>query len=267
MEISSVHKWQGTQTGRKVICLHGFLGTGADFEILADHYVDHPILIAPNFPDFTCAPSKQPWNWKDCLDTLDAFIQEEANDDDVILLGYSMGGRIALQYALEYPQRLSKLVLVGATPGLPDPMERQERATADTALANALIQQSLQSFLDNWNKQDLIQSQQCIPEPYRSTMQEQRLAHNKSALAESLIGLGTGTMASGWDHLTDLLIPTLITTGEQDTKFERIAKGMIELLPKSEHQSIAQAGHAACFEQPRIFSERLHLFLAQNSGG
>ena len=130
-------------------------------------------------------------------------------------------------------------------------------------MASRILNDPLETFLDSWAKQSLIQTQEQIAEPYRTNMRKLRLQHNREALAYFLIALGTGSMESAWHRLEELILPTLLITGEEDLKFTEIANKMSLLLPDSRFETIANAGHAACFEQPLKMARLLDLFLKE----
>ena len=261
MQIGAIHRWKGIQESTKLIFLHGFLGSGADFEIIADHFPNHPDLVAPDFPNYSIRPDAN-FTWDSCLKTLDAWIQAETENTPCILVGYSMGGRIALQYAIEHPQALAGLVLVGATPGMSELEARQKRVQSDLTLGNKVEEQSMEQFLESWFQQDVIQSQRNIPEPYLSRMYDRRTASNQTALAQALTSLGTGTMKPVWEALPNLQLPTLLVTGEQDKKFRDLARKMVQKIPQATHASIAESGHACCYEKPKAFVQFLTSFLS-----
>lgn len=261
MQLGNIQFWKGRPDLPKVICLHGFLGNGEDFAIVADHYPNRPDLLAPNLPDYTQEPADA-FSWDDCILALDQFIESETQGEPCILLGYSMGARIALQYAVQNSSRLCGLVLVGGTPGIENDEQRQSRIQNDLSLAKEIRSQPIEAFLDNWFKQGIIKSQELIPEPYRSRMKESRAQNSRTALAEALTTLGTGTMNSAWNALPHLNLPTLLITGETDEKFELIAKRMSDLIANASHATIKHAGHACCFEQPAAFCQRIEPFIA-----
>src|SRR6202011_6209711 len=70
-------------------------------------------------------------------------------------VGYSMGGRLSLHLALERPDLVERLVLVGATAGLASPADRAARRAADEALAGRLAAEGVEAFVDWWLAQPL----------------------------------------------------------------------------------------------------------------
>jgi 2-succinyl-6-hydroxy-2,4-cyclohexadiene-1-carboxylate synthase len=177
------------------------------------------------------------------------------------LLGYSMGGRMALQYAVSAPQTLQGLVLVSATAGLRDEEERSARRTADRALAERIEAIGSVRFSEEWQKHPLIRSQARTPEPYRTDMQARRRRNDPSGLAKSLRERGTGSMPPVWNQLAALPIPVLLVTGGNDPTYGRLATEMARSIPNATHIEIAQAGHAPHLEEPDAFAHALSAYL------
>jgi len=122
-----------------ILACHGFTGEGADFEPLRAVLPTGHVLVAPDFPGHGSrrglrAPAD--YSLAAHLATLDESIR--AVTEPVTLLGYSLGGRLALHWALANPGKFRQLILVGASPGLATEAERTERTYADAAVAKYL---------------------------------------------------------------------------------------------------------------------------------
>lgn len=261
MRLGQIHRWKGKGQEPNLVCLHGFMGNGSDFQIVADSYPDHPTLLAPDFPDYSNEPLHNDHPWAATLENLNRFIHDQSGNHPPVLLGYSMGGRIALEYVLKYQHLPGGLVLVGVSPGIENLEERTQRKIQDAELAANLMAQPLESFVNSWLEQPLLKSQNQIAEPYRTRMLKARYENNRQALAYGLTALGTGTMDSRWNQLREIQIPTLLVTGESDIKFSEIAASMVNHIPNATHKIIPDAGHAACFEKPLDFVQLLKSFL------
>ena len=160
-----------------------------------------------------------------------------------VLVGYSMGARIALHTALQHPEKVRGLVLVSGTPGLRSESERADRCRADEALALHIEEIGVSQFIPEWLSNPMFQglSAQYADIPKRNTNTER-------GLADSLRYAGTGTQEPLWDQLKNLQMPVLIITGEQDKKFTDIGREMAAKIPNCEHRVMSDVGHTCHLE-------------------
>lgn len=169
----------------------------------------------------------------------------------VLLVGYSLGARVALHLALDRPERVTGLVLVGGTPGIPVPAERAARAAEDRAQAAALLETGAAAFLAGWQRRPLIATQSRAAPEHRRRMTRWRAAASARGLALALAELSPGVLPARWDDLPALRPPLLLVTGAEDEKFSAIARQMRARLPLAEHRLVPGAGHAPHLERPR----------------
>ena len=167
--------------------------------------------------------------------------------DRFTLVGYSMGGRIALTVALALPAQVQRLVLVGASPGIADATEREERRKADETLAERIEAIGIEAFAREWGAQELFAGQD---ERVAAAAHADRLRNTPAGLAAALRGLGTGVMPSLWDRLASVQIPVTLVVGERDAKFQAIAGRMAGALPDCRVEVVQGAGHAVQLERP-----------------
>lgn len=177
------------------------------------------------------------------------------------LLGYSMGGRIALHAALRKPQRLRGLVLESASYGIPDPAERGERLRRDEALAASIEAGGVEAFVDRWERLPLFATQCALPPEVWRAQREQRLASSPQGLANALRGLSPGAHDALLNRLGEVAAPTLIVCGELDEKYVAIGRAMAAALPKARFEAIPGAGHNAHLERPAAFERAVASFL------
>jgi len=177
-----------------------------------------------------------------------------AGPGGVTLAGYSMGGRIALHYALARPGWVARLVLVGASPGLADAGERAARREADEALAERIEQDGVAAFAEEWEAQPIFAGR---PPAVAEAARADRLRNDAAGLAAALRGLGMGAMEPLWDRLGEVGVPVRLVVGERDAKFRAIAERMAELLPDVRVVVVQAAGHAAHLERPAIVAEAI----------
>jgi 2-succinyl-6-hydroxy-2,4-cyclohexadiene-1-carboxylate synthase len=169
-----------------------------------------------------------------------------------VLVGYSMGARIALHTALQHPEKVRGLVLVSGTPGLRSESERVERREADEALANRIEAIGVSQFIPEWLSNPMFKglSAQYADIPKRNTNTEQ-------GLANSLRYAGTGNQEPLWEKLKNLQMPVLIITGEHDQKFTDIGREMAAEIPNCEYRVMSGVGHTCHLED---ISQFVHIF-------
>lgn len=233
-----------------ILALHGFTGSGLDFAPLAAQLERQ--LVCPDLVGHggTDAPAgQQDYLMSKAVGRL-ATMLNRMKLARLPVVGYSMGGRVALQLALAAPERVSALVLIGATPGLKTRDERRARRFSDSLLASEIVKEGVEAFADRWEALPLIASQQRIASPWRDAMQARRRDQRAEGLAGSLRGMGTGRMPPLWTRLPELAVPTLLITGERDDKFTAIARDAVGLMPKASLSVIRDAGHCAHLERP-----------------
>ena len=191
-------------------------------------------------------------------DALDALGVERAS-----LVGYSMGGRVALSAAVACPKRVAKVVCIGASPGIADPIERNKRRLADEALADSILADGVEQFVDQWLAQPLFASlaERLSPADFQAT-REQRLTNSPEGLALSLRGIGTGVMEPLHEPLSDADFPCLWIAGAEDSKFAAIAEEMSKAMPTGSHALIPDAGHSVHLENPAATLSAIASFLA-----
>jgi 2-succinyl-6-hydroxy-2,4-cyclohexadiene-1-carboxylate synthase len=189
------------------------------------------------------------------LDDTADLVVESMGDGPVDLGGYSLGGRVALHVALRHPERVRRLVLLGATRGLASEEERAERRARDEALASRVLSLGVDAFLDEWLAQPLFAT--LSPDP------RERAARSRDAegLAASLRLAGTGTQRWLGQHLDALASPTLALAGAIDTKFADEAAAIARAVPAGVCLLVPGAGHAAHLEQPEVTARRVAEFL------
>jgi 2-succinyl-6-hydroxy-2,4-cyclohexadiene-1-carboxylate synthase len=176
-------------------------------------------------------------------------------------LGYSMGGRYALALALERPELVERLVLVGASPGLADPDERAARHRADATLAARIEQLGVPAFLDEWLAQPLF-----VGLTPAMRMLPERLRNTAAGLADSLRTAGTGEQPSLWDRLGELTMPVLVVSGSQDAKFTSMGDRMTAAIGANARRLVVpNAGHTAHLEKPDAFLSGLRAWLSSTS--
>jgi 2-succinyl-6-hydroxy-2,4-cyclohexadiene-1-carboxylate synthase len=168
-----------------------------------------------------------------------------------VVVGYSMGGRLALHAALREPDRYAGLVLVGVSAGVAD---RDERRRADAALADWMERHSIEDIVERWERQPVFSTQSA---ELRDRQRAARLTHDPRKLAQLLRSAGQGALEPVWDRLPELRCPVLLMAGELDRPYVEAAKRMGERIQDARVRIVPGAGHAPQLEQPRLVAEFL----------
>jgi 2-succinyl-6-hydroxy-2,4-cyclohexadiene-1-carboxylate synthase len=225
-----------------LVLLHGFTHTGASWGRVIGALGERYRPLAPDIRGHGAASALTPVS-------LEAVVADLAALGPVRLrlVGYSMGGRIALHAALSLAPRVERLVVIGASPGLADPIQRAERRAADERLAGEIESSSIEAFARHWAQTPVLAG---LPPAVAADVDADRRRSTPDGLARALRGLGTGALPSLWDRLGELTLPVTVIVGERDEKFRRIAERMGVALPQATVEVVEAAGHAVHLEAP-----------------
>lgn len=254
--------------GRPLLLLHGFTGSAESWRDLAEALspafdlagID---LLGHGLSD--CPPDPSRYRMERIVEDLVALLRK-LTDRPVHLVGYSMGGRIALQLALAHAEIVRSLVLESASPGIADPGERAARVRSDEALARMLESEGVEPFVSHWEQIPLFASQSRIAAEARERLRADRLRRDACGLAQSLRGCGAGVAPAVVDRLHELTMPTLLVVGELDEKYRQLGETMAERIPRAELVVVPEAGHTVHLEQPAAYAEAVRRFLEEKDG-
>jgi 2-succinyl-6-hydroxy-2,4-cyclohexadiene-1-carboxylate synthase len=234
-----------------LVLLHGFTHTGRSWDGVVAALGERYRPVAPDIRGHGSAGNDLPVTLPSVIEDL-----ERLEPGPFTLAGYSMGGRIALHVALARPERVRRLVLIGASPGIADPGEREARRRADERLADELERQTIEQFAERWARTPVLAGQ--APE-VAARANTDRLRNSAQGLALALRGLGTSALPPVWDRLGELSMPVILVVGQRDQKFLAIAQQMAPAIPDVRIEVVPNAGHAAHLEAPGAVAEVLAL--------
>lgn len=226
-------------TGRPFVWLHGFTQTRDSAQRFRTILAETFELWTPDLPGHGTASGVSA-SLDETADLIAAFLP----DVPVDLGGYSLGGRVALHVALRHPERIARLVVLGATRGIKDSIDRVARRQRDDALAARILQIGTAAFLDEWLAQPLFSS---LPE---DRVERAARSNDAAGLAASLRTAGTGTQAWLGALLPGLGAPTLAVAGALDIKFTGEAHAIADAVTSGRVGLVRGAGHAAHLEAP-----------------
>ncbi len=234
-------------------CLHGAVGMAADWRGFAKHLA--AAGIGSRAVDL--------WRFLDCCPmpltefgkTLNAEASGEVfRGNGRALLGYSMGGRLALHALLEKDHPWQAAVIISAHPGLG--AEHAERRATDAEWATKALAGNWQEFLDAWNSQSILGTG-----PMRDKQASGSLVMRRREIARSFVDWSLGAQEPLWDRLHEISIPVLWIAGENDPKFLALAERAVSLIPNA-HLAIAPgAGHRVPWEAETWFADQVAHFV------
>ncbi|PEC20985.1 2-succinyl-6-hydroxy-2,4-cyclohexadiene-1-carboxylate synthase [Bacillus cereus] len=257
------YEYEVVGSGEPLLLLHGFTGSietwrpfisswSEQFQIIVVDLVGHGKTESPE--DVTHYDIRNvALQMKELLDYL--------HIDKAHILGYSMGGRLAITMACLYPDYVHSLLLENCTAGLESEEDRKERREKDERLADKIEREGIESFVSMWENIPLFETQKRLAQNVQEAVRKERLINNPKGLANSLRGMGTGAQPSWWDELKNLKLPVLLMNGEYDEKFFRILKNIEKCVPHAKFVKIDGAGHAIHVEQPEKFDTIVKGFL------
>lgn len=226
-----------------VQALHGFGGDGCDFSLVQAHstlswccmdLLGHGRSPKSSFPsDYDVHAQVQ---------------QIRAQRKGSILLGYSMGARLALHTVLSTHDTWEALVLISGTAGLQK--NRAQRKKWDRELAQRLLSSTNDEFWAYWKEVPIIASQKGIDSSFQKHRTERRKNVDRASLAASVLGFGAGVMPSVWERLYEIRVPVLLIVGEEDQKYSEIGHMLYKRLHNASLTVIPSVGHAPHLEAP-----------------
>jgi len=243
--------------GPPLVALHGFTLTGAQFEPLANHLGRS--ILAPDLPGHGTT-RVTPVDVPTTIAALTQWLQ--GVDTPVPVLGYSMGGRIALSLALDRPSVVDRLIMVSAGPGIEDSYSRAMRTAEDSELAGRIRNGGMNRFVDEWLSAP-VTSTASVDEATRSADRAVRAENTPSGLAAAVAGLGQGTFPYLGDRLGKLGMPLLVVSGARDERYTEQSAAMAKAAPNGEHVVIEGAGHNVVLEAPGELAAAVEDFLRQ----
>jgi 2-succinyl-6-hydroxy-2,4-cyclohexadiene-1-carboxylate synthase len=251
--------------GPPVTLLHGFTQSGRSWRELISHMPEGWKWIVPDLRGHgqTVTRPGAPCSMDACTEDLVA-LWEELDLGRTDLVGYSMGGRLALHVAARRPERLLSLLTIGAHAGL-DEDARAGRRQGDEALAERIENDGIESFVDYWGSLPLFAGLQRRGEGYVAQLRAERLQNHVAGLACSLRGMGAGVMEPLWDDLGRVGVPCTFVAGQLDHGYVASARRLATTVPHGQVEIVLRAGHAVHQERPDAFGRVLANHLAHSS--
>lgn len=234
-------------------CLHGAVGAASDWRSLASGFAKHGISTR----------AVDLWRFLQCESVTMPEFGKRLNADAEgevsrsqrrILIGYSMGGRLALHALLENGP-WDAAVIISANPGLRDPQEIAERRSQDAHWATRALTESWSDFLSAWSNQPILGG------ALRDEREDKKLIQRRREIARSFVDWSVANQKNLWERLTEIKIPVLWIAGESDVKFSAIAREAAAISPNFSLAIASSTGHRVPWENEAWLTEVIHQHL------
>ena len=263
-DVSLAYELRGE--GTPAVLLHGFTQRGDAWQTLLDHLGSGHRWITFDLRGHgrTQTAAGTPFSFDACIADVVALL-DRLDAPRAHVVGYSMGGRLALHLAVTRPERVRSLTVISAHAGL-NGDERAQRRDADEQLARRIERDGIAWFAPHWAALPMLASLRERNPAVAQALLESRLQSDAHGLAASLRGMGAGAMQPLWDALGSVRCPVLLMAGEDDPRYVAYAQRMQASLPDARLEVIPAAGHAAHLERPDAVAALIARFLAGVDG-
>ncbi|MCB1230990.1 MAG: alpha/beta fold hydrolase [Verrucomicrobiae bacterium] len=230
--------------------LHGNLGSPADWDALG-------------LPDLRAVDL---WEWQErwpgiSLEEFGAAFSEEVAkiDPEPVLLGYSLGGRLALQAMMARPDLWKAAILVSTHPGLTDEDEKASRRESDAKWARRARKDEWGDFLASWNEQGVIRGQS-TPEG------QMKLETRRESVSRAFESWSLGGQRAIEESREEFPFPILSVAGERDEKFVRLLERFRRLGDRVDMVLVPDCGHRVPMEASERLGEVIRDWLGNRRG-
>jgi 2-succinyl-6-hydroxy-2,4-cyclohexadiene-1-carboxylate synthase len=250
--------------GTPVTMLHGFTQAGRSWREIIAKMPDGWKWVVPDLRghgDTRVRPGA-PHTMDACTGDLE-MLWDHLQIARTHLVGYSMGGRLALHVAATRPDRILSLLTIGAHAGL-DEDAREGRRRGDEALAQRIETDGLEAFVNYWSSLPLFEGLERRGPAFVAQVRAERMENRVAGLAESLRGMGAGAMRPVWEDLAHVTCQFTFVAGQLDHGYVASARRLAASVPNGRVAVVQRAGHAAHQERPEAFARLLlaHLVAA-----
>jgi 2-succinyl-6-hydroxy-2,4-cyclohexadiene-1-carboxylate synthase len=248
--------------GPPVTLLHGFTQSGRSWRELIGHMPEGWMWIVPDLRGHGETQTRHgaPCSMDGCANDL-LMLWEHLGVERTHIVGYSMGGRLALHVAARHSARILSLLTIGAHAGLEE-AARAGRRQGDEALAERIEREGVESFVTYWAGLPLFAGLERRGPAYMAQVRAERLQNHAAGLACSLRGMGAGVMEPLWDELDRLTMPCTFVAGQLDHGYVASARRLAAGVPNGRTEIVLRAGHSVHQERPDAFARVLAAHLA-----
>jgi 2-succinyl-6-hydroxy-2,4-cyclohexadiene-1-carboxylate synthase len=237
--------------------LHGFTQSGASWDELVRQLPASEEVIAPDLRGHgsNSMPRGEPHTLAACTEDM-LRLWDERGVRRSHLVGYSLGGRLALYLAAHHPERVQALAVIGAHAGF-EGEARQRRQGEDQALAARIESEGIDWFATYWAALPLFAGLARRGPDFLAEVDARRRRNRREGLAAALRGMGGAAAEPFWDRLPAIDAPTLVIVGAEDEPYLARGQRLVSLIPRARLEIVPEAGHAAHLEQPQAVAALL----------
>ncbi len=243
-----------------VVALHGFLGRGADWKSLSDGLKKKVEKFSLEFwcPDLLSPQSSlhPEFNFIEWSDRLMSEIKSNSYDR-VVLMGYSMGGRLAMHCLLRHPEQIDAAIFLSTNPNMLPAEEREIRLAQDNDWSLRFIKEDWQSITQAWNEQLIFQQEKEHP------LREENLFSRKY-LAMAMKNWSLANHVVGINELLTVKKPCLWFAGAKDNKFTAIMNYMQQKAVPAEYHILENQAHRLGFRDDPEIVQAIDEFLGRS---
>lgn len=229
-----------------IFAIPGFLGLPKDWEILFKQNSATNINAVDIFTHFV---RKNLWEWAEWFNGMTAHIKIPK-----VLIGYSLGGRLAMHALLQNPDHWQAAMIISAHPGLKTPDEKKERLLLDNQWAQRFDVEPWESLMKDWNSRSIFQN-----DPF--SFERQETDYSRSTLSHALNQWSLGRQDDLQSAIEAIDLPILWMTGSADVVYSSLANRMQLKHPFSKIVNVPESGHRVPWQQPEIFHKHFNQFL------
>lgn len=262
-EILAVRTRAGaTYNAEALLLLHGFSKDGRSWKNVESALPEYRLLL-PDLPGHGGTPRFECPDPVDRFQELGARLLDREAVESVTLVGYSMGGRLALLWAAAAPHRFRRLALISTRLGWGEDEDPRQRAEADAQRAQELEEEGLEAFVQRWEKMPVLREVRPRTSDERQTQRELRRAQRVEGLAWALRHLGPGVLPDPALALSSLTMPLLLMVGEDDARTRADAERVAATRPNTTLVVLPKAGHDLPGEAPEDVAQALREWMTE----
>lgn len=240
-----------------IICLHGFLGKSSDWDLIHSYFVVSPLASRIEWWSVDYMNQPELNSTKSFLSWTEAFnrkVLKKFPDGRRVLVGYSLGGRLALHALAAKSNIYDAAIFLSTNPGILREREKQERLQADQQWAQKFAALPWPELLGEWNAQSVFKGGALEP-------QREEGFYDRTLLSSALVEWSLAKQEDFRERITKNSEKILWLSGEKDIKFLSLAMELKKRAPGLSAEVVAKSSHRLIFDNPSEVAQLMIQFL------